>query len=174
VTAEVEIDPIPDYDDPDCGEILLGGEGMCSGYLYAEEATNALFVDESRCMIRTGEIGKNDHGYLGIIDRSVSILKLSQGEYVAAEMVTQAYEDAKFISQLFVYGDSTKTYLVGIVVPRREAVADFLGKAAIGDAEYADTCRSEQVRRAIMAEINRLAIAKGLLDFQRLRAIYID
>jgi hypothetical protein len=34
--------------------------------------------------------------------------------------------------------------------------------------------RSEQVRRAILAEMNRLAIAKGLLDFQRVRAIYID
>jgi long-chain acyl-CoA synthetase len=174
VTAEVKIDPIPDYDDPDCGEILLGGEGMCSGYLYDEEATNALFVDENKRMIRTGDIGKFDNGYIRIVDRCRSIFKLSQGEYVAAEMVTQAYEDAKFISQLFVYGDSTKTYLIDIVVPKRNAVAQFLGKPSIGDDEYTDACQLETLRRAIMSEMSALAIAKGLLEFQRVRAIYVD
>jgi long-chain acyl-CoA synthetase len=174
VTAEVKIDPIPDYDDPDCGEILLGGEGMCSGYLYDEAATKALFVDDSHRMIRTGDIGKYDNGYLRIVDRCRSIFKLSQGEYVAAEMVTQAYEDAKFISQIFVYGDSTKTYLVGIVVPRKDTVAEFLGQSSISEAEYARACRSDSLRRAIMAEMREIAAAKGLLEFQCVRAIYVD
>jgi long-chain acyl-CoA synthetase len=174
VTAEVKIDPIPDYDDPDCGEILLGGEGLCSGYLYDDAATKALFVDETRRMIRTGDIGKYDHGYLRIVDRCRSIFKLSQGEYVAAEMVTQAYEDSKFISQLFVYGDSTKTYLVGVVVPKMEAVAEFAGRAQISDAEYEELCRSEKLRRVIMEEMTAIASAKGLLDFQCVKAIHVD
>jgi hypothetical protein len=36
----VRIDPIEDYDDPDSGEILLGGEGMCSEHIYDERRTS--------------------------------------------------------------------------------------------------------------------------------------
>jgi long-chain acyl-CoA synthetase len=175
VTAEMRIDPIPDYDDdPDCGEILLGGEGMCSGYLYDEAATSALFVDDAHHWIRTGDIGKYDNGYLRIVDRLRSIFKLSQGEFVAAEMVTQAYEECKFISQLFVYGDSTKTALVGVVIPRIEAVAEFLGRPRITDYEFAEACRSQSLREAIMEEMNIVAAAKHLFDFQCVKAIHVD
>lgn len=119
VTAEVKIDPIPDYDDPDCGEIL-SGEGMCSEYLDDEVTTNPLFVDERHRMIRTGDIEKYEYRYFRIVDRCRSIFKLSESEYVGVEMLTQTYEGAKFIEQLFVYDDGTKTYFVGIVVPKRE------------------------------------------------------
>jgi long-chain acyl-CoA synthetase len=174
VTAEIRIEQIPDYDDPDCGEILLGGEGMCSGYLLDEDATSALFVDDARRWIRTGDIGKYDNGYLRIVDRLRSIFKLSQGEFVAAEMVTQAYEECKFIAQLFVYGDSTKTYLVAVVIPRAEVVADFLGRPRITEHEFAEACRSEALRQAIMEEMNAVASAKHLFDFQCVKAIHVD
>jgi long-chain acyl-CoA synthetase len=96
------------------------------------------------------------------------------GEYAAAEMLTQAIEGARFIGQLFVYGDSPKTYLVGIVVPSREAIAEFLGRERISESECAEACSNEGMRRAILEEMAVIATAKGLMEFQRLRGIYVD
>jgi long-chain acyl-CoA synthetase len=173
--TELMLEPIQDYDDPECGEILAGGQMLCSGYLFDEEQTQKLFVDASRKWVRTGDIGKwDEHNYLKIVDRIRSVFKLAQGEYVAAEMVTQAYEDCRFISQLFVYGDSTKTYLVGIVVPRAEAVASFLGKDRINEEEFGEACRSDGLRQAIMSEMDATAAAKRLFEFQCVKAIHVD
>ena len=87
-----------------------------------------MFVDENKNWIHTGDIGRWDNGYLRVIDRMRSIFKLSQGEYVAAEMVTQVFEQAPIVKNIYVYGDSTRTCLVAIVVPNLDEVAKFLGK----------------------------------------------
>jgi len=56
--CEIRLLKLDDYDDPEAGEIIMGGQCLCSGYLYDEEATNKLFLDESHRWIHTGDIGK--------------------------------------------------------------------------------------------------------------------
>ena len=41
---------------------------------------------------------------------------MSQGEYVAPEKIEDIYARSPFISQLFVYGDSLESFLIGIIV----------------------------------------------------------
>jgi long-chain acyl-CoA synthetase len=89
VHTEVRIEPCEGFDDPECGEIILAGDSCCSGYLYDAEQTRAVFVDDTCRAIRTGDVSKFVDGYLKVINRLRSIFKLSQGEYVAAEMITR-------------------------------------------------------------------------------------
>jgi hypothetical protein len=55
------------------------------------------------------------------------IFKLSQGEFVVPDKIEAAYQNLDLISQIYVYGDSTQSRLLAVVVPE-EAV--FLGAAA--------------------------------------------
>ena len=41
---------------------------------------------------------------------------LSQGEYVAPDKIEDVYSRSRFISQVFVYGDSLENFLVAIVL----------------------------------------------------------
>jgi long-chain acyl-CoA synthetase len=174
VHTELRIEPCEGFDDPKCGEIILAGDSCCSGYLYDEEQTRALFVDDTHRAIRTGDVGKVVDGYLKVVDRLRSIFKLSQGEYVAAEMVTQAYADCKYIQQLFVYGDSGRSCLVGIVVVNPVEVAAFLGADKLAPEELERACSSDALRDAVLREMTVAAKEKGLFGFQQVKAISLD
>ena len=183
--CEVRLEPIQDYDDPTCGEILISGPCNCSGYLNDEMATKNLFIDEKNRhgdggkkgtnWIHTGDVGKwDDEGYLMIVDRMRSIFKLSQGEYVAAELLTQTYELAKIINQIFIYGDSTRFCLVAVVIPKMEEVAAFLKKDRISQEEYENACNSKELRDFVKEELDKIATEKNLPGYERIRAVTCD
>ena len=46
MNAEIRLEPFDDYDDPECGEILISGQCVCSGYLNDEQATKDLFIND--------------------------------------------------------------------------------------------------------------------------------
>jgi long-chain acyl-CoA synthetase len=145
---------------------------LCSGYLYDQEQTNQLFVDETRKWVRTGDIAKwDENNYLKIVDRIRSIFKLAQGEYVAAELLTLTYEIATLVAQVFIYGDSTRDCLVAIVVPDRAQVAKFLGKERLTSEEFEEACRSQALCDAIKGQLDALANERKVPGYERIRKI---
>ena len=173
--VEVRLEPIDGYDDPECGQILVGGTCLCSGYLNDPEATKNLFVDDSRQWIKTGDVGKWDKdGYLMIVDRMRSIFKLSQGEYVAAEILTQIYDSVDLVAQFFVYGDSSRTCLVAIIVPSLPDVAKFLGKNNLSEQEFIQACKSHELKKEIQKRCDEMAKREKLFGYQFIRNIYLD
>jgi long-chain acyl-CoA synthetase len=177
INVEVRIEPSDSFSDPTCGEILIGGPAVSSGYFHDESLTAGLFMDKERRWIRTGDIGRwMSGGYLKVVDRARSIFKLSQGEYVAAEMITQAYEECECVQQIFVYGDTGKPCLVAIVIPKRSFVATFLGKEVgeMSDMEYCDACRNAELIQACQKEMDEVANRHGLFGFQWVKRIHLD
>lgn len=174
--VEIHLEPIADYNDPNCGEIIVKGQCVASGYLNDPAATSELFTDETHTAIKTGDVGKWDKdGYMCVVDRLRSIFKLSQGEYVAAELVTQVFEEAELVNQIFVYGDSTRTCLVAIVVPNKAATAKFLGvQGRISDADFAEACKSKKLNDEILNQLTEVAKKHKLFGYQFVKAVHCD
>lgn len=172
--VELRIAQVPEFTDPGVGEIQMGGTCLCSGYLYDEEATNNLFTDDSHQWIHTGDIGKwDEQNSLLVVDRMRSIFKLSQGEYVAGDLLATFFEQSPFIEHIFVYGDATRPYLIGVVIPAKAEVATFLGKGRITDEELNEACKSRQLNERIMQDISEIAKEKKLLGYQKVISICI-
>lgn len=173
--CQVKLEKIDGYDDPDAGEIWLSGQCLCSGYLYEEQITNELFTDETRKWIRTGDVGKYDaDGYLRIIDRMRSIFKLSQGEYVAADILTQVYDKCRSVEQTFVYGDSQRTYLVAIVVPRQKDLLAVCNKSGLTGNDYLEFLRSKEAKDAILKQFKEAAEEARFFGYQKIVKVHLE
>lgn len=110
------------------GEIQLRGPQVFSGYFKRPEETKSAVDDEG--WFSTGDIGEIDQrGLLKIIDRVKNFFKMAQGEYIAPEKVENMYiSSCPLVSQVFAYGDSYRTFLVGIIGINEEVVKSVLGQ----------------------------------------------
>jgi long-chain acyl-CoA synthetase len=174
--VEVRLEPIEDYDDPLCGQIIIGGPCVSSGYLYDEKSTEELFTDKTHKWIKTGDVGKWDEdGYMIVVDRMRSIFKLSQGEYVAAESLSQIYDKVPIIEQSFIYGDSTRSYLVAIIVPDKKEVSKFLGKDRVTKEEFAEACaNNDDLKKKILADLRVASDENKLFGYQRIMKVALE
>eukprot|EP00474_Spongospora_subterranea_P008619 CRZ09077.1 hypothetical protein [Spongospora subterranea] len=111
-------DPLPR------GEISLRGPNVFKGYLHNEKITKESFDEDGFYL--TGDIGRfNANGTISVIDRKKNIFKLSQGEYVASEHVEAVYSKCPMISQVWVYGNSFKSFVLAVVVPSAERIISY-------------------------------------------------
>ncbi|MES1905803.1 MAG: hypothetical protein MHPSP_003097, partial [Paramarteilia canceri] len=98
------------------GELCVKGRSVFKGYYKSPELTEAAFDSEG--FFKTGdiveEITDNKNKAFKYLDRLKNIFKLAHGEYVAPEEVETLYLKAGICEQIFVYGDSHRSYCVAI------------------------------------------------------------
>ena len=98
-------------------------------------------------------------------------LQLSQGEYVAPEKIENVYGRSRFISQVFVYGDSFESFLVALVLLDN----DFVKKWASGEGSSAGAIGTdafnEKLREAVLEDMIREGKKRGLMSFEQVKAI---
>ncbi|MBW0528599.1 hypothetical protein O181_068314 [Austropuccinia psidii MF-1] len=154
------------------GEICMRGESCIPGY-YKDEAKTKELID-SEGWQHSGDIGLIDEkGRIKIIDRIKNLLKLAQGEYVALEKVQGAYSSNPLISQLYVHGNSLKSYLVGVVVPDPVGFEKFIIKVLGKSIPMDKACLEPKVRDAITKEMEQTAQSAKLLGFERIKNVHL-
>mmetsp|Transcript_4415 Transcript_4415/g.7500 ORF Transcript_4415/g.7500 Transcript_4415/m.7500 type:complete len:405 (-) Transcript_4415:377-1591(-) len=129
LNAKIKLRDLPEMgylttQDPPRGEICFKGPGVMKGYFLNPEKTAEAFIDGWFLSGDVGVIQKN--GGLKVIDRAKNIFKLSQGEYIAPEKLENIYVKSGFILQNWMYGDSLKDFIVGILVIDPEAAKKYL------------------------------------------------
>jgi fatty acid CoA ligase FadD9 len=122
---------------------------------------------------RTGDIvalvGPDRLVYL---DRRNNVLKLSQGEFVTVSKLEAVFGDSPLIRQIYVYGNSARSYLLAVVVPTGDTLARCGGdleslKPLIGDSlqELAKSAslQSYEIPRDFVVETTPFTLENGLL-----------
>ncbi|KGL90511.1 Long-chain-fatty-acid--CoA ligase 5 [Charadrius vociferus] len=153
------------------GEVCIKGPNVFKGYLKDPEKT-AEAIDKDG-WLHTGDIGKwLPNGTLKIIDRKKNIFKLAQGEYIAPEKIENVYIRSAPVAQVFVHGESLRSFLIGIVVPDPETLPQFAAKLGI-KGSYEDICKNPAVKKAILEDMIRLGKEAGLKSFEQVKDLYI-
>ncbi len=149
------------------GEILVRGELLMQGYWGMPEATAETIVDG---WLHTGDIGRlDDDGYLQITDRKKDLIVNSGGDNISPARIEGILTLQPEIDQAMVYGDR-HPYLVGLVVPRAEFMAEW---AAANDRPQAvaEPAAEEALHQVLSAVVER--VNKELSAIERVRRFLI-
>uniref|UniRef100_A0A8C0V7C3 Arachidonate--CoA ligase n=1 Tax=Cyanistes caeruleus TaxID=156563 RepID=A0A8C0V7C3_CYACU len=153
------------------GEVCIKGPNVFKGYLKDPEKT-AEAIDKDG-WLHTGDIGKwLPNGTLKIIDRKKNIFKLAQGEYIAPEKIENVYIESAPVAQVFVHGESLRSFLIGIVVPDAEMLPEFAAKLGV-KGSFEELCKNPAVKKAILDDMIRLGREAGLKSFEQVKDLYI-
>ncbi|NXV40401.1 ACSL5 ligase, partial [Uria aalge] len=166
-----DVEEMDYYSSNNEGEVCIKGPNVFKGYLKDPEKT-AEAIDKDG-WLHTGDIGKwLPNGTLKIIDRKKNIFKLAQGEYIAPEKIENVYIRSAVVAQVFVHGESLRSFLIGIVVPDPETLPEFAAKLGI-KGSYEDVCKNPAVKKAILEDMLRLGKEAGLKSFEQVKDLYI-
>jgi long-chain acyl-CoA synthetase len=150
------------------GEILVRGPNVMRGYYGQPEATAAVLKDG---WFYTGDVGYlAKDGQLFITDRKKDLFKLSNGKYVAPQLIESLLKQSEFVSQLVVVGAGRKQP-VALIVPDWESLKAALAEAGEDDApkDRAELSKYPPAVKIVQRDIANLT-AK-LVDYERIRRI---
>ncbi|XXQ39474.1 AMP-dependent synthetase/ligase domain-containing protein [Plasmodiophora brassicae] len=165
------------------GEIMVRGPNVFQGYFKNEQATKESFDEDG--FYCTGDVGRwNPNGTLSVIDRKKNIFKLSQGEYVASEHIEAVYGKSPLVGQLWIYGNSFKSFVVAVVVPNGERFIEIgtergwykgpaFGREGFPEA-FADMWAShhDDLKKVLVGSLNDHASA--LKGFEKARDVHVE
>ncbi|XP_075992792.1 acyl-CoA synthetase long-chain isoform X3 [Anticarsia gemmatalis] len=150
------------------GEIVIGGDCVAEGYYKNPDKTREEFIDvEGRRWFKSGDIGELHHdGCIKIIDRKKDLVKLQAGEYVSLGKVEAELKTCPIVENICVYGDSSKSYTVALLVANPRNLADLATRSGLPEMDFEQLCQNPVVEKAVLKELADHARKCGLEKFE--------
>lgn len=160
------------------GEIIACTSRMTPGYFNAPSSEYFITIGGQR-YFRTGDIGEMANGEIRVIDRASSMFKLSQGIFVAPQPLEELYGSSELVSQIFVHGEASMSYVSAIVVPSPLLLSRLAERipeqSGLQDAIRLNDDRFRPDARCILRkDFYRLARAKNLPSYKIPQHIIIE
>jgi long-chain acyl-CoA synthetase len=151
----------------DDGEILVRGPNVMRGYYGQPEATAAVLKDG---WFYTGDVGHLEkNGHLYITDRKKDLFKLSNGKYIAPQLIESLLKESEFVSQVVVVGTGRKQP-VALIVPEWESLKQALAEAGEEVSKDREALSKDPAAiKMVQKDIARLTAE--LADYERIRRV---
>ncbi|PAV86147.1 hypothetical protein WR25_24450 isoform B [Diploscapter pachys] len=179
--AQVKLVDVPElgyFSVEDKGEVCFRGAALMNGY-FNEDDLNRKTIDEEG-WLHTGDIGQwRGDGRLEIVDRKNALFKLAQGDFVSPESIETTYLNNPLITQIFVTGDTCRSFLVAICVVHYQALkASFINaypnlKVSQDNISTDAFLNDEKVIRHLINELNQTGRAHGLQTIELIQEAYL-
>ncbi|KAG2392176.1 hypothetical protein C9374_012428 [Naegleria lovaniensis] len=183
--VEIKLESVPELgyfitDQPHArGEICVKSGTIIKNYYRDSEKTKTAFDSEN--YFQTGDIGEIDKEKLSlrVIDRKKNIFKLSQGEFVAPENLENLFiSKSMFVDQIFLYGNSEKSFLVAVVVPKNLHLLKEMAMNRLHETnssvDVLDLSRNGVMYHIIQDDINKVAREAKIESYEIPKAFIIE
>ena len=136
------------------GEILCRGDNVMLGYFKDPEQTQAAIDEEG--WFHTGDIGHLENGrFLLVTDRKKEIFKLSNGKFIAPQVLEGRLKESVFIDQSCVFGESEK-YASALISPNFSLLEKQLQQLNITFSSKEEMIQSPHAQDIIKGELKRI------------------
>ncbi len=137
----------------DDGEILCKGPNVTSGYYKNPELTKQAFDTDG--WFHTGDIGHMEDGFLMVTDRKKEIFKLSNGKFIAPQIIENIFKESPIIDQIMVIGEHEK-FASALISPDFKYFEDWKKSHAITFTDNEDLIQQPAVQSFFSAEIEKI------------------
>lgn len=138
----------------DDGEILVKGPNIMKGYYNNEEATRQV-IDEDG-WFHTGDIGQLVDGrFLKITDRKKEIFKMSNGKYIAPQVIENKLKNSNFVEQVMIIGENEK-FASALISPDFNYLHFYASKHKLHFRDNAELIKDPNVIKKYQGEIDKL------------------
>lgn len=136
------------------GEILTRGPHLMTGYYKNPEATRQAIDSEG--WFHTGDVGTMVDGiFLKITDRKKEIFKLSNGKYVAPQVIENKLTESTFIESAFVVGSDQKV-AAAIIIPNATRIQAWAAHQKMVYQDLDNLYLTKEVNKLIHKEIENI------------------
>jgi long-chain acyl-CoA synthetase len=144
------------------GEILCKGPNLMLGYFKAQELTDEVIDKDG--WFHTGDIGiMVDGKYLKITDRKKEMFKLSNGKYVAPQVIENKLKESFFIENLMVVGENQK-FASALISPNYEFLHNWASIHGIKFRDNLQLISLPEVIARFQKEVNEMNKIIGLTE----------
>jgi long-chain acyl-CoA synthetase len=138
----------------DDGEILCKGPNVTPGYYKDPALTSQAFDSEG--WFHTGDIGHIEDGkFLMVTDRKKEIFKLSNGKFIAPQIIENIFKESPIIDQIMVIGEHEK-FASALISPNFRYFDDWKSTRNLAFTNNEELIREHEVQSFFSSEIDRL------------------
>jgi len=137
----------------DDGEILCKGPNVTPGYYRDPELTKLAFDKDG--WFHTGDIGQLEDGFLMVTDRKNEIFKLSNGKFIAPQVIENMFKESPLIDQIMVIGEHEK-FASALISPNFKYFDDWKNSDKISFSDNGELIQQPAVQSFFAAEIENL------------------
>jgi long-chain acyl-CoA synthetase len=146
------------------GEILCRGPNIMLGYYNDPELTKSAIDDDG--WFHTGDIGYLDQdNFLMVTDRKKEIFKLSNGKFVAPQLIENIFKESNLIDQIMVVGEHEK-FASALISPNFKYFNEWKSINNISFSDTGEMIKLQAVQSHFYKEIEK--INRGLNHFERI------
>ena len=138
----------------DDGEILCKGPDVMLGYYNDPGLTKSVFDSEG--WFHTGDIGHIDEdGFLMVTDRKKEIFKLSNGKFIAPQVIENVFKESPIIDQIMIIGEHEK-FTSAIISPNFKYFDDWKKTQNVSFSSAEELIQLPEVLSFFASEISNL------------------
>lgn len=136
------------------GEILCKGPNVMIGYYGNPELTSAAIDEEG--WFHTGDIGYlEDNKFLIVTDRKKEIFKLSNGKFIAPQIIENIFKESTLIDQIMVVGEHEK-FASAIISPNFKLFDDMKKSKKISFTDAIEMIQLPEIQSWFNTEVDKI------------------
>jgi len=146
------------------GEILCKGPNVMVGYYDDPSLTKSVFDDDG--WFHTGDIGYlEENGFLMVTDRKKEIFKLSNGKFIAPQLIENMFKESLAIDQIMIVGEHEK-FASALISPNFKYFDEWKKENNISFSDSAEMIGLPEINSIFNSEVE--AINKRLSPPERI------
>lgn len=157
----------------DDDEILTKSDSVMLGY-YKDPKLTSETIDKDG-WLHTGDVGVLvDNKYVKITDRKKEMFKLSNGKYIAPQIIENKFKESFFIEQLMVVGENEK-FASALISPNFQFLHNWCSRHGVKYRDNKDLITNPKIIARFQKEVNELNKHLGQTDhIKRFRLVHED